>query len=325
MNILSIDGGGIRGLIPATVLAEIEKRSGRRIADLFDVIAGTSTGGILACALASPGDDGQPLLSAAELIDLYVEDGPKIFDRSLIKRITSVGGWVDERYDNAALRDALARHLGDARLKNALCDVFVTAYELRLRDAFFFRSRRANGIDLPGGAHADQYDFAMTDVALATSSAPTYFEPVEVESAAGEPFALIDGGVFATNPAMCAYAEWRRLGPADDLTLVSLGTGKQTEEHGIDFDEARGWGRIGWGAGPLIDVMFDGVADTVEYELGQLLETGYVRLQSELRHANEALDDASDENLANLQRDADELIAANSAVIDELCEQLVSP
>jgi len=323
VNILSIDGGGIRGIIPAVVLAAIEERTGRRIADLFDVIAGTSTGGILACSLAAPGEDGRPRLSAADVIDLYVEDGPKIFDRSLLRRIASGDGWIDERYDNDALRESLDDHLGDARLKDALCEVFVTAYELRLRNAFFFRSRRARGVDLPAGAEAGEYDFAMAAVALATSSAPTYFEPVEVESAAGERFALIDGGVFATNPAMCAYAEWRGRGPAAGLTLVSLGTGKQSVEHGIDFDVARGWGVIGW-ARPLIDVMFDGVADTVDYELAQLLETGYLRLQSPLRHAREALDDASEQNLADLRRDGEELVAEHSAAIDELCEQLLS-
>jgi hypothetical protein len=312
MKILSIDGGGIRGIIPALVLAEIEKRCGRRAAELFDVIAGTSTGGILACALATPDADGRPRHDAAHLLDLYLEDGPKIFHRSLVKRITSVDGYVDERYDNSALRASLLEHLGDARLKDALCELFVTAYELRLRQAFFFRSRRA--ID------ADQYDFAMADVALATSSAPTYFEPVDVVNAAGGTYSLIDGGVFATNPAMCAYADYGRAAD-QDVVIVSLGTGTQTPAHGIDPDAARGWGRIGW-VRPLIDVIFDGVADTVEYELGKLLDIRYVRLQTPLKHANEALDDASQANLDNLRRDADDLVAASSDELDEICRLL---
>ena len=98
MKVLSIDGGGIRGLIPALVLAEIERRTGRRIADLVDMIAGTSTGGILACALAKPDP-----LPAAEVASLYVEEGPRIFDRSLLKQITSLGGYLDERYSDTGL------------------------------------------------------------------------------------------------------------------------------------------------------------------------------------------------------------------------------
>jgi patatin-like phospholipase/acyl hydrolase len=313
MKILSIDGGGIRGLIPAMVLAEVEQRCGRPAAQLFDVIAGASTGGILATALASPDADGQPRHAASRLVDLYLEDGPKIFHRSLLKRVTSADGYVDERYDNSALRSSLHEHLGNARLKDAICEVFVTAYELRLREAFFFRSRRAVG--------ADQYDFAMADVALATASAPTYFEPVDVVSATGETYSLIDGGVFATNPAMCAYADYRRAVAGEEIVLVSLGTGTQTPAHAIDPDAARGWGRIGW-VRPLIDIIFDGVSDTVEYELGQLLDIHYLRLQTPLKYANEALDDASEANLENLKRDADELVSTKNAEIDALCDLL---
>jgi len=311
VKILSIDGGGIRGIIPAVVLAEIEKRSGRPIAELFDVVAGTSTGGILACALACPGTDGRPRHDAASLLDLYVDDGPKIFHRSLVKRITSVDGYVDELYDNSALRTSLVEHLGEARLKDALCQVFVTAYELRLRQAFFFRSRRA--------VSAAAYDFSMADVALATSSAPTYFEPVDVVNAAGETYSLIDGGVFATNPAMCTYADYQP--GSDAIVLVSLGTGTQTPAHGVDVEAARGWGKIGW-VRPLIDVIFDGVSDTVEYELGTFLDKHYFRLQTPLKYAKEALDDASQANLANLRRDADELVAAKTGEIDEICRLL---
>jgi len=104
MNVLAIDGGGIRGLIPAIVLAEFESRTGRRIGELVDLIAGTSTGSIIACALARP--DPMP---AQRIAELYEIEGPRIFDRSLIKKITSVGGLVDERYDSAGLVDALTR------------------------------------------------------------------------------------------------------------------------------------------------------------------------------------------------------------------------
>src|SRR3954452_14332493 len=83
VRILAIDGGGIRGLIPAVVLADLERRTGRRVAELFDLIAGTSTGGILACALTRPAPDGGqgPAFAAADLIGLYESEGPEIFHR----------------------------------------------------------------------------------------------------------------------------------------------------------------------------------------------------------------------------------------------------
>src|SRR3954452_15657439 len=106
MRVLSIDGGGIRGIIPALVLAEVEQRSGKRVFELFDLIAGTSTGGILACALCAPDP-----LPASELVKLYEEEGPSIFDRSVFQRIRSAEGLLDEKYDDAALDRALERFL----------------------------------------------------------------------------------------------------------------------------------------------------------------------------------------------------------------------
>src|SRR3954447_11993645 len=133
----------MRGLIPAVVLAEIERRTGRRTAEMFDLIAGTSTGGILACGLTRPGDGGAPVFTAADLIGLYESEGPEIFHRSLVKRVESVDGYVDERYDDVGLNAALRRYLDGTRLSQAVTDLFITAYEVDRREAFFFRSSRA--------------------------------------------------------------------------------------------------------------------------------------------------------------------------------------
>src|SRR5215204_6238475 len=111
MKALAIDGGGIRGLIPALVVAEIERRTGRPIATMVDLIAGTSTGGIIACGLAKPSP-----LSGDEVAAIYEQDGPSIFDRSAAQIIRSANGYLNERYDSKALVDALRRHLGETRL-----------------------------------------------------------------------------------------------------------------------------------------------------------------------------------------------------------------
>jgi patatin-like phospholipase/acyl hydrolase len=315
MRILSIDGGGIRGLIPAVVLAEIERRTHRRIAELFDLVAGTSTGGILACALTapSPQDPSRPRFAAAELSGLYEREGPDIFSRSLLRRVTTLDGLLEERYDDQGLVRALTTYLDETRLGEALVPVLVTAYELRRREAFFFRSERAR--------QDPAYDFAMVDVAHATSAAPTYFEPVDVRAAdGGGPWSLVDGGVFATNPAMCAYAEVIRDGPVD--LVASLGTGQLTRP--IDPAAARGWGELKW-ARPVIDVVFDGVADTVDFELSRLLDPGgYVRLQTQLTRASDDLDDASPANLTALRAEADALVAARDREIDDLCARLTA-
>jgi patatin-like phospholipase/acyl hydrolase len=314
VKVLSIDGGGIRGIIPATVLAEIERRTGRRVAGLFDLVAGTSTGGILALALTVPGPDGRPRLTAAEVLDLYLEEGPRIFSRSLLRTVLTADGLLDERYSDAGLDAALRRYLGDARLADALTPVLVTAYALEERRPFFFKSRRAR--------EDPARDYPMRVVARATSAAPTYFEPESVRSERGDEVGLVDGGVCVVNPAMSAYAEARRQG-VDVALVASLGTGQQTRP--IDSKRARGWGELAW-ARPLIDVVFDGMSDVVDYQLRQLLAVDrYFRLQVELRTARDELDDATPSNLRRLQDDAASLVSREDERIDELCAALSAP
>jgi patatin-like phospholipase/acyl hydrolase len=303
MRVLSIDGGGIRGIVPATVLAALEQRTGRPVCDLFDLIGGTSTGGILALALTRPGDGG-PRWSAAEIVGLYREEGPRIFSRTLGKRITSVEGLLDERYDNGPLREVLERYLGETTVDQALTDVFVTTYDLEARKPKFFKSWREDA------------GVPMAVAAEATAAAPTYFEPVAVGDAA-----LIDGGVFAGNPAMCAYAEAVRLWPSEPITLVSLGTGSQTQP--IPLAQARGWGVLEW-ARPIIDVVFDGSSDAVDYQLEHVLGERYVRLQTRLEGADDDMDDASARNLAALQAVGARLVSDNAALLDRLAAELAA-
>jgi uncharacterized protein len=308
VRVLSIDGGGIRGLIPALVLAELERRSGRRTAELFDLIAGTSTGGIIACGLTAPGEGSAPALTAEEVVELYESDGPEIFERSVFQRIRSAGGLLDEKYDAAAgLDPVLERHLGETRLAEAVTDIVVPAYETELRLPFFFTSRAAR--------QSAELDFPMRVVARATSSAPTYFEPLKLGNRS-----LIDGGLFAYNPGMCGFAETLRHSPGAEVVLLSLGTGEMTRP--LPFEQIEGWGLVEW-AKPILDVVFDGAADSVDFQLRMALgEERYWRLQVELTVANDDLDDASEQNLRALRGHAEELIAARSDDIDAALEAL---
>ena len=301
MRVLAIDGGGIRGLIPAVVLTELERRAGRRTFELFDLIAGTSTGGILACALCAPDS-----LPASELVKLYEEEGPHIFDRSLFQRIRSAEGLLDEKYDDAALDRALERFLGHKRLAESKPDLIVPSYDMSLPGPYFFKTTKAK--ETP-----ETDDFPLSVVARSTSAAPTYFEPLRT----GEK-ALVDGGVFATNPAMCAVAEVLNredLRPRD-VVLLSLGTGERT--HKRPFDEIKDWGLAAW-ARPILNVVFDGVSDAANYQLERVLTTErYYRFQVELTLASDDLDDAGEDNLRDLRRQAEELVQARSADLDQV-------
>ncbi len=322
VKILSIDGGGIKGIIPATVLAYIEERTGRHIASLFDLIAGTSTGGIIALGLTKPGADGSPAYTARDGVELYVREGPNIFSRPWWRKLPFFQ-LFEERYASGPIEGVLERYFGATHLKDALTEVIVTAYEIERRSPFFFKSRHAKDPSRHG------YDFLMKDAARATAAAPTYFEPAKV-AAVDDPssFVLIDGGVHAVNPAMCAYVEARATRPdAGEILLVSLGTGESTSK--LPYEKVKGWGEAQW-ARPILDVVFDGMSDTVDFQLRELLPPiegllRYYRFQIELDTASDDMDDVRPQNLRALQQLGDQVVAENQKALDQLCDELARP
>jgi hypothetical protein len=332
IRILSIDGGGIRGIIAAAVLQEL--LGGQHAQDVFHLIAGTSTGGILACGLCRP----QPL-SPQDLIDLYVQHGPEIFTRPLLRRWPGAD-LLEERYLAKALELHLHRQLGDIRLSDVQgVDLLVPSYAIELpiprpngetRAPLFFRSWQAAGEDLPPGATPAEYDFLLRDVARATAAAPTYFEPAAIRNVAGQQFGMLDGGVFANNPAMCALvAAWRRYGSGHRYILISLGTGFL--QRPIPLAQAKGWGKIGW-LEPILSVLMDGTADTVSFQAQELLGPDHHRFdiplgvsRDEPHAVNDDFDDASPGNIAALLAKAADLVEAQQAQIQAVAQLLREP
>jgi patatin-like phospholipase/acyl hydrolase len=321
VKILSIDGGGIRGIIPALILAEVERRTKRPIAELFDLIAGTSTGGIIALGLTKPGANHKPQYSAQDIAKLYEAEGSTIFSRSIWHRIYAAGSFLEEKYPSSGIESVLDEYFGEARLKDVLTNVLISSYEIEQRFPFFFKSSRAK--------LRSNYDFPMKKVARATSAAPTYFEPLKLEAEENPGYyALIDGGVYANNPAMCGYVEAVSLQdePCEYL-VVSLGTGQLTRP--ILYNDAKDWGLAMW-AQPILNVVFDGVSDTVDYQLQQLLpprqdgSQRYYRFQIALDIGNDNMDDASQTNLFALKAQAKQIISQHNDDLARLCKQLTT-
>lgn len=310
-NILSIDGGGIRGIIPAMVLKEIENRTGKRIADLFDVIAGTSTGGLIALGLACPGEGSSPRFTAEDLVGVYENEGKRIFPQEFFGRLRQLR---DEKYSAEGLEEVLMETFAAARLKDALIGVIVPAYDIERRQALFFRSQQAK--DKPG-----THDFFMREVARATSAAPTYFEPLRLPAEGSrDEYTLVDGGVFANNPGMCAFVDADAgEARAENTLVVSLGTGVLTRP--LPYGEARHWGLAGWGR-RILDVVFDGVSDTVDYQLARILQERYYRFQTDLDEDQDELDDTSPANIQTLKDEALKLIEDHGDDIDGVCSKL---
>jgi patatin-like phospholipase/acyl hydrolase len=340
VKVLSIDGGGIRGVIPAVMLAEIERLTQRPACQLFDLIAGTSTGGIIALGVTvpDPGASDRPRWSAEQLVELYAREGPKIFHRSLLRTVESADGLLLEKYAVSGLESALERYMGDTPLSQALTDVLIPSYDIQTHEPFFYKSFQPRPRTGPrprdSAVKADANtpspptsDYPMAVVARSTSAAPTYFEPEHVMARPAAPappdYALIDGGTFANNPSMCAYAEALRNHPGADVFVVSLGTGRLTGS--ISFKQAEHWGLVQW-ARPLLGVIMDGSSAAIDYQLDELLgaDEGHFRFQTVLEGVSDRLDDASASNIEGLRRLAEASIKANAARLAAVCQRLTA-
>ena len=329
-TVLSLDGGGIRGLITARILRDLENRTQLRIHELFDLIVGTSTGGILAAGLARPQAKpfGAPC-TAEELADMYSGRGHEIFSRSLWKGVTSLGGFTDEKYDAAPLESILEEILGDAELKDTVPDIIVTAYDIERRSPYLFKTSKARAGET-GRNHL------LRHVARATSAAPTYFEAVLLDDAQGSGGeghrrVLVDGGVFANNPSMIGLSEALSSGAAlSEILLCAVGTG--INDRKIPYEEAKDWGPLGW-AKPAISVMMDGMADSADYHMRKLLPDSagapgvqrYFRFDIRLEDALDDLDAAHRANINALLGEADRIIAEKADELGRLAEVLVDP
>lgn len=221
-RILTLDGGGIKGVFAAAFLETIEEATGKRIAEHFDLIAGTSTGGIIAIGLGLG-------MSAREITQFYVNDGPRIFNQD--NPLDSHGvlsrfmGWLRDqkngcgqiaapKYDGAELRKALERAFQSKRLGDSTVRLVIPAYHADKEDVYVFKTRHHPRLQM-------DWKESAINVALATAAAPTYFQAHPMPS--GAP--LIDGGIWANNPAGLAAVEARSvLGwKDDDLFIVRLG------------------------------------------------------------------------------------------------------
>lgn len=310
-KILSIDGGGIRGIIPAMVLAEIEKRIQKPISSLFDLIVGTSAGGILGLGLCMTKNGSHPYYSAEDFVELYSKRGGEIFFRSFWQRVKSIWGVVDEKYSSESLEKILKEYFEEEILGKSLKPILIGSYDLENRRPFFFKSWEE-----------ETKKIKMRDVARATSAAPAYFEPARIEVENNKMLTLIDGGVFINNPAMSAYAEAKKIFPDENSFLIlSLGTGKQVRP--ILYDSAKNWGLAEW-ALPIMDIMFDGVSDAVNYQLNYICTDNFYRIQTRLDIANDDLDDASKKNITLLKKEASLTILRKGEELTELCEKLIS-
>jgi hypothetical protein len=263
-RVLTIDGGGIRGIVPTIVLQRLSAEPGLDDwLDRVELLAGTSTGGLIALAVAA----GVPL---AELRDLYEQRAARVFADSFFDDVRDLGKLLGADYEIGNLEREVRRVLGDRTLADLDKRVLIPAFDLDNEDPVERTWKPKLFHNFPGPD--SDGDVPAYRVGVATAAAPTYFPTYD---------GYVDGGVFATNPSMCAVAQTQdaRIPPVEradlgELRLLSLGTGRTL--HHIE-GERHDWGYVQW-VRPLIDLMLDGVNGIAHYQCSQLLGDRYHRV-----------------------------------------------
>ncbi|KAF8007481.1 hypothetical protein BT93_K1485 [Corymbia citriodora subsp. variegata] len=335
ITILSIDGGGIRGLIPGTILnfleSELQKLDGEdaRIADYFDVISGTSTGGLVTAMLTTPDENNRPVFAAKDIKDFYLKHCPKIFPQDscpfkpVTKMIKVVAG---PKYDGKYLHNIVRKELGDKRLHQTLTNVVIPTFDIKSLQPTIFSSYQVK--------KDPSVDALLSDICISTSAAPTYLpaHKFETKDPTGNmrEFNLIDGGIAANNPTLVAMGEVTKaiVGGSSDfspikpmdyrrLLVISLGTGTGKVERKYTAHEAAKWGVLGWltsGGSPLIDVFTQASADMVDFHLSAVfqalhLHDNYLRIQDDkLSGVLSSVDVATKKNLNDLVKTGEALL-----------------
>ncbi|KAF6135220.1 hypothetical protein GIB67_035291 [Kingdonia uniflora] len=343
ITVLSIDGGGIRGIIPGIMLVFLESKlqeldgPDARLADYFDLIAGTSTGGLVTTMLAAPDKNNRPLFAAKDIIDFYLENSPKIFPQTpksfLIGSMMNLFGAIaGPKYDGKYIRKKVQELVGQTRLDQTLTNILVTAFDIKLLQPVIFSTHEAR-TDL----HKNPL---LSDMCISTSAAPTYLPAhyFEIENPAIEDpekktryFNLIDGGVAANNPTLMAMShvskeimmknpDFYPIRPMEcsKFLVLSLGTGTAKLEAKFDALLASNWGLVGWlyhkGASPLMDSFFQASSDVVDIHTHILFqslkcEKNYLRIQDDtLTDDAASVDIATKKNLNELVQIGNELL-----------------
>ncbi|KAJ8762353.1 hypothetical protein K2173_007511 [Erythroxylum novogranatense] len=332
ITILSMDGGGVRGIIPGTILAflesELQKLDGEqaRLADYFDVISGTSTGGLVTAMLTAPNEENRPLFAAKDIKEFYIEHCPKFFPHhsapaSLVKSLSG------PRYDGKYLHKIVKEKLGEKQLHQTLTNVVIPTFDIKRLQPTIFSSYQVKS--------NPSTDALLSDICIATSAAPTYLPAhhFETKDSTGKvrAFDLIDGGVVANNPTLVAMNEVMKeinrgspgffpIKPTDyrRFLVLSLGTGTAKSEEKYSADEAAKWGLLGWltadGSTPLVDIFMQASSDLVDFHIATLFrvlhsQENYLRIQEDTLTGDVSSTDVSTkENLDNLVKAGDALL-----------------
>ncbi len=331
IRVLSIDGGGIKGIIPATILVHLEQYlkeysedESAYLGQYFDLIAGTSTGSILTCLFLMPNEDKtKAAYSAKEALELYLSEGNIIFSRPAWYQFKSAYGAFGAKYCTQGINKLLNKYFGSTTLSELMKPCLIPVYDMQSAESLFFNQK--TGLRVP------KRDFYIKDILRGSTAAPTFFSPAKITDSQGQTYTLIDGGVFANNPAMCAYVEASKLdvrGPTEDMMMLSLGTGITESQY--EHEAIKHWGAAQW-AIPLLNIFGSGASETVDHQLKTLFRLAhkssqYIRIESDTAtlKVSPKMDDISKKNIKALQQAGETLAKEHELVLRRVAKQLVN-
>lgn len=298
LKILCIDGGGMRGIIPATFLEKLETLTGKGTAELFDIAVGTSTGSILSVGLNVPSEEDptKPRYSALDFVHMYQNLGSQIFHKKK-KLFKMLDGVTHPTYDAVGYEKILSDYFGESTLKDLLSEVAVPSIELEDMRMHVFSKAKAS--------KSDSDNFHVRNVIRAATAAPTYFPSAPIASVDSKvKGTFLDAGVSTNNPGTLAFAETSTLSENRPCIYVSMGTGQIVKP--LNVAKASNWGELEW-IKSIFDLQSDAQSSYTEAVVKEILSgkegSTYHRYQIDLHDLPQNMDDTKSADLQKL-RDA---------------------
>ncbi|QQM28270.1 patatin-like phospholipase family protein [Elizabethkingia sp. M8] len=334
-RILSIDGGGLRGIIPLQFIKEIEDITGQPIHKTFDLIAGTSTGGLLTSALTLQDNNSIEAdtrrYTLEEIEKIYLNKGKLIFPpkKWFSRKKSKLTKLFNPEFNAKNFNDILINYFANERISNCLRPIFITSYNVHRNIPIFFTSRDAlTSLDK---------NVKLIEVCRATSAAPTYFPTYEFNYNT-ENLMCIDGGVIMNNPSLGALVEV--LGNKDykfykledkilsleDICVLSLGTGYCSNL--MNVNKMKNWGTLSW-IRPIIDISLEGASKIAHKQISTIFkasgaEKNYLRLDIDIERKYSEMSDAREETLNYLKNETISQINTNHTLVNSLKTFLVN-
>lgn len=324
IKILSLDGGGIRGLISAMILnALANKLKNKNLTKHFDVMAGTSTGGIIALLLNTPNANKQPKFTTQDVVDIYKHFGPVVFNHSLRHNLKTFYGWFGVKYPEQAFEKNLKEYFGNTVLSDALTNVLIPAYDTATDKTIFFKTKKAR-----------EYlsrDFYFRDIARATSAAPTYFKSAIIQDLAGKNvYNLIDGGVSVNNPTLSATIHGLKLyKECHDFLILSIGTGTtygaSKEKLFKRQKNLNAGGLLAWST-KIVPIVMNAGNDVVDYQMQEVFlqpeGRNYNRFQINIDLKHSDFDNTKKSNLLALAKYGEAIMQSHDKVLSSIAKIL---